>query len=71
MCNLSCGSTKKKIAENVLMFPLKNLFQGGMGFKFGLVHRLNCYLVHENYLIPGEQSSSIKNHVVRIKSLIL
>jgi hypothetical protein len=42
MYNLSFASMKIKIAENVLMVMLKNLFQGGMGFKFGLVHRLPC-----------------------------
>lgn len=31
MCNLSYGSTKIKIAENVLMVPLKNVFQGRYG----------------------------------------
>jgi len=71
MCNLSFGSTKIKIAENVLMVPLKNVFQGCMGFKFGLVQRLTCYLVPKNYMIPVEQSSSIKNRVIRIKSLLL
>jgi len=45
MCNLSFGSTKIKIAENVLMVPLQNVFQWCMGFKFGLVQRLTCYLV--------------------------
>jgi len=53
----------RKYENNVLMFRLKNVFQGGMVFKFGLIHRLTCYLVPKYYLISGEQSSSIGNRV--------
>jgi len=42
-----------------------------MGFKFGMVHRLICNLVPKNYMISGEESSSIRNRVVGIKSLIM